>query len=213
VPEGLARQYRGRVVIGPFHRVDPEEVRALERELGRALPPAYRSFVDVANGGTLPYSIRVPPEPQGEPTDFSDLYRLGRDEKGEYGFGTLLGEYRSLPRRWLAEHLPVATLLPIARGSGGDQLLLDLSPERYGQVVGVVEGLPAWTGLHTLDMGGVLADDFDAYLGALFIDPADAADVWSDSTNQDPASPWRRVAEEWLEIGLPGWRSEPWAAR
>jgi hypothetical protein len=154
----------------------------------------------------------VPPGPQGEPVSFSDLYRLGRDEYGEYGSRTLLGEYRFLPQSWLAEHLTVATLLPIARGSG-DKLLLDLSPDRYGQVVGVVEGLPAWTGLHTQDMAGVLADDFDAYLDSLFIEPDDGAYVWSDCAHRDPADPWRRVTEQWLDAGLPGWRSEPWAAR
>jgi hypothetical protein len=58
-------------------------------------------------------------------------------------------------------------------------------------------------------MAGVLADDFDAYLDGLFIDPADAADVWSDSAIQDPAGPRRRVVEQWLDLGLPGWRSQP----
>jgi hypothetical protein len=214
VPEELARQYRSRVIIGPFTPVDPAEISVLEDELGQAIPPAYRSFLEVANGGTLPYSVRVPPGPQGEPVSFSDLYRLGCDEDGEYGFGTLLGEYRFLPQTELAEHLPAASLLPIARTGGEDDtLFLDLAPDRYSQVVGFISGLPAWTRLRTRDMAGVLAADFDAYLDGLFIDPADAADVWSDSASQDPTSPWRRVTEHWLDLGLPGWRSEPWAAQ
>jgi hypothetical protein len=127
----------------------------LERELGRAIPPAYRRFIEVANGGSLPYSVRVPPGPQGEPTNFSDLYRLGRDRDGGYGFGSLLGEYRFLPETELAEHLPVATLLPVARTGGEDDtLFLDLAPDRYGQVDGFVSGLPAWTGLHPGHGGG-----------------------------------------------------------
>jgi hypothetical protein len=118
VGEELARQYRGLVIFGPFEPVDPQEISALEREVGQTIPLAYRAFLDVANGGTLPYSVRVPPGPQGEPISFSDLYRLGRDRHGEYGWETLLGEYRRLPQSWLAGHLPVATLLPVARTGG-----------------------------------------------------------------------------------------------
>jgi hypothetical protein len=221
VPEEFAREYRGRVVVGPFIPVDPAGVRALEDETGRAIPPAYRRFIEVANGGSLPYSVCVPPGsvcvppgPKSEPVSYSDLYRLGRDEEGGYGLGTLLGQYRWLPQTVLAEHLPVATLLPIARTGGEDDtLFLDLAPDRYGQVVGFLSGLPAWTGLRTHNMAGVLADDFDAYLDSLFIDPTDAADIWSDYAHQDPADQWRRVTEQWLDLGLPGWRSEPWAAR
>jgi hypothetical protein len=212
VPEVLARQYRGLVIFGPFGPVHPEEISALESEIGQAIPPAYRSFLEVANGGTLEYSIRVPPGPKGEPIGFSNLHLLGRDQHGEYGWETLLGEYRRLPGSWLAQHLPVATLLPIARTGGDDQVFLDLAPDRYGQVLGVVHGLPEWTGLRTRNLSGVLADDFDAYLDGLFIDPDVAEDVWSDHAGQDPADPWRRVVEQWLDVGLPGWRSRPWAA-
>jgi hypothetical protein len=39
VPEELARQYRGLVIFGPFSPVHPEEISALEREIGQAIPP------------------------------------------------------------------------------------------------------------------------------------------------------------------------------
>jgi SMI1/KNR4 family protein SUKH-1 len=212
MPEDLARQYRGRIIFGPFAPMDPKEIGALEGELGQPIPSAYRSFLEVANGGALAYSARVPPGPVGEPISFCDLYRLGRDEHGEYGWGTLLGEYRQLPHSWLAEHLPVATLLPIARTGGEDDtLFLDLTPDRCGQVVGFVSGLPAWTGRRPRNLWSVLAEDFDAYLDGLFIDLDDAEDEWSDAAGLDPADPWRRVTEQWLDLGLPGWRSEPWA--
>src|ERR671911_624970 len=94
VGEELARQYRGLVIFGPFEPVDPQEISALERVIGQAIPPAYRAFLDVANGGTLPYSVRVPPGPQSEPISFSDLYRLGRDRHGEFGRGSLRAGYR-----------------------------------------------------------------------------------------------------------------------
>ena len=213
MPEELARQYRGRIIFGPFTPVHPVEISALEGEIRQPIPSAYRSFLEVANGGALQYSVRVPPGSEGEPISFCDLYRLGRDKQGAYGWGTLLGEYRWLPHSWLAGHLPVATLLPIACTSGGDQLFLDLAPDRYGQVVGVLHDLPEWTGLHTRNLWGVLAADFDAYLDGLFIEPQVAEDVWSDHAHQDPADPRRRVVEQWLDDGLPGWRSMPWAAR
>jgi hypothetical protein len=85
-----------------------------------------------------------------------------------------------------------------------DTLFLDLTSDRYGQVVGFISGLPGWTGLHTRNMSGVLADDFDAYLNGLFIDPDLAEDLWSDHAHQDPADPWRRMIEQWLDDG-PAW--------
>lgn len=81
--EELAREYRGLVVFGPFEPVDPPEISALQSEIGQAIPPAYRAFLEVANGGTLPYSVRVPSGPRGELISFSELYRLGRDRHGE----------------------------------------------------------------------------------------------------------------------------------
>jgi hypothetical protein len=193
--------------------VRPKEVSALEGEIGQPIPPAYRRFLEVANGGTLEYSVRVPPGPDGEPISFCNLYRLGRVEHGDYGWGSLLGEYRQLPYSWLAGQLPVTTLLPIACTGGGDQLFLDLAPDRYGQVVGVVHGLPEWTGRRPRNLWGVVAADFDTYLDGLFIEPQVAEDVWSDHAHQDPADPGRRVVEQWLDNGLPGWRSVPWAVR
>jgi hypothetical protein len=128
VPGELARAYRGRIIFGPFAPVHPEEVSAPEGEIGQPIPPAYRSFLEVANGGVLEYSVRVPPGPDGEPISFCNLYRLGRVEFGDYGWGTLLGEYQQLPHSSLAEQLPVTTLLPIACTGGGDQLFVDLAP-------------------------------------------------------------------------------------
>lgn len=213
MPEEFARQYRGLIIFGPFAPVDPEEISVLEREIGQTIPRAYRSFLEVANGGTLEYSTRVPPGAEGEPVSFSDLHRLGPDQHGVYGWGTLVGEYQELPHSWLAQHLSVATLLPIARTGGDDQLLLDLAPGRHGRVLGVVHGLPEWTGLGTRDRWDVLADDFGAYLDGLFIDPDVAKELWSDTAGQDPADPGRRAVEQWLDSGLPGWRREPWAVR
>jgi hypothetical protein len=101
----------------------------------------------------------------------------------------------------------------VARTGGSDLVYVDLAPDRYGQVLGFVHGLPGWTGLVTSDMSGVLADDFDAYLDGLFIEPQVAEDVWSDHAQQDLAEPRRRLVEQWLDDGLPGWRGMLWAVR
>ncbi|MFI6882857.1 hypothetical protein [Streptosporangium canum] len=46
----------------------------------------------MADGGQFHYDIRVPPIDDGEVIGFHDLYTVGRDDQGEYGWGTLLGE-------------------------------------------------------------------------------------------------------------------------
>jgi hypothetical protein len=91
------------VVFGPFRTFDAGEAEALEREVGRPVPPAYRRFLETAGGGSFDYGTDVPPGSGGEILSFDELYRLGRDDDGEYGFGTLLGEYRHQPERWFAK--------------------------------------------------------------------------------------------------------------
>jgi hypothetical protein len=54
-----------------------------------------------------------------------------------------------------------------------------------------------------------VADDFDAYLDSLVIDPELAADTWADVADSDFTDPWRRTVEEWPDKDLPGWRLEP----
>lgn len=51
---------------------------------------------------------------------FDDLYQLGRDDDGEYGRGTLLGEYLRSRDGWLAHEVSLTGLLPIARNGGND---------------------------------------------------------------------------------------------
>ncbi|MEV4976671.1 SMI1/KNR4 family protein [Streptomyces scopuliridis] len=208
--EELSRWYRGRLVGGRFRPFDPGECGALEREIGLSLPPAYRSFLEAAGGEKLDYSVRLPacePEPVQR---FDDLYRLGRDDAGEYGWGTLLGEYRRSRDRRLAENVPVTGLLPIARNGGSDTLFLDLNPATHGQLHAFVHAvpIPGYLGNHVFTK---VAEDFDAYLDSLFIDPDMAEDAWADVAECDPSDPWRRTIEEWLDMELPGWRTEAWA--
>ncbi|MFB6780488.1 SMI1/KNR4 family protein [Streptomyces sp. NPDC056352] len=209
-PKELSRWYRGRLVGGPFRPFDQDEFDALERAVGLALPTAYRSFLEVAGGGSLAYSVHLSacePEPlQG----FDDLYQLGRDDAGEYGWGTLLGEYRRSRDGWLAENVPLTGLLPIARNGGSDTLFLDLNPATHGQLHAFVHAIawPGYLGSHAFTK---VADNFDAYLDSLFIDPDMSEDAWADVADSDPSDPWRRTVEEWLDKELPCWRAEAWA--
>ncbi|MFD8533036.1 SMI1/KNR4 family protein [Streptosporangium canum] len=91
----------------------------------------------------------------------------------------MLGEYRHQANGWLAERLPLETMLPVARDGGGDILFLDLAPATYGQVVGYVHGLPEWTGQRGEATVAVLAVDFAAYLDKVFIAPDTAEMNWA----------------------------------
>lgn len=192
------RRYRDLVVSGPFRAVEPAEVGALERELGRPLPAAYRAFLEVANGGQLDYAIRVPNEPDGEVTCYSDLYALGCGDDGKYGYGTLLGEYRAARDWWLASEVNLEGWLPIARTGGDDDtLFLDLRPGTYGRVIAHLSGIP-WPGYNHDNQLATVADSFDAYLQSLFIESEYAADVLADIADLRSDDPERLAVEAWL---------------
>ncbi|MFE7394564.1 hypothetical protein [Streptomyces sp. NPDC057582] len=135
---------------------------------------------------------------------------MGRDDVGEYGWGTLLGEYRRSRDGWLAENVSLTGLLPIARNGGSDTLFLDLNPATHGQLHAFVHAI-AWPGYLGNHVFTKVADNFDAYLDSLFIDPDMAEDAWADVADSDPSDPWRRTVEEWLDKELPGWRAQAWA--
>lgn len=122
VSEELSRWYRGRLVVGPFRPFDVCELEELEREIGLPLPSSYRSFLEAGGGEGLTYSVCLPACEPERVQSFDDLYQLGRDGDGEYGWGTLLGEYRRSRDGWLADEVSLAGLLPIARNGGSDTL-------------------------------------------------------------------------------------------
>ncbi|WP_020579867.1 SMI1/KNR4 family protein [Actinopolymorpha alba] len=210
--DDLVRHYRGRAIFGPFAPVEAGELVALEAEIGQPLPSDYRALLEVANGGTLQYSIRLPHSAGGEPIGFDDIYHVGRDQHGEYGYSTLLGEYRRRRECWWAETVSTDNLLPIARDGGGDILYLDLGTQAPGQLVAFVHGLPEWTGLTQHDVFTVVAPSIDSYLDALFIEEGIAQLTWEDVEDTSPSDRWRRVVEDWLDAGLTDWRTRPWAA-
>ena len=200
------------MVLGPFRPFEAAEAETLEREIGLSLPAAYRRFLEAAGGSHFEYAIDIPAgEPDSEILGFNELYQLGRGGEGDYGYGTLLGEYRNNSSWWLAAEVSLDGLLPIARNGGSDTLFLDLNPATHGHVHAFVHGLPGWAGRRQRGLFTKVADDFDAYLDSLFIDPDMAELTWDDVAAADPADPWRRIVEAWLDNGLPGWRDETWA--
>ncbi|MGW5688540.1 SMI1/KNR4 family protein [Nonomuraea sp. NPDC003754] len=200
------------MVFGPFRPCEVAEVELLEQEIGLSLPEAYRRFLEAAGGSQLEYALDFPvDEPDSEVLGFAELYQLGRDEDGDYGHGTLLGEYRNTSNWWPAPEIPLHGLLPIARNGGSDTLFLDLNPATHGQIDAFVHGLPGWTGRRQRGLFAKVADDFDAYLDSLRIDPDMAESTWGDVADADPADPWRRTVEAWLDNGLPDWRGQAWA--
>ncbi|MEU3838419.1 SMI1/KNR4 family protein [Streptomyces sp. NPDC028635] len=209
--EELSRWYRGRLVVGPFTPFEISEVERLEREIGLPLPRSYRSFLEAAGGGNLTYSVRLSacdPEPL---QSFDGLYQLGRDSDGGYGWNTLLGEYRRSREGWFAREVSLAGHLPIARNGGGDTLFLDLNPATHGRLHAFVHGI-LHPGYLSKGVFTKVADDFDAYLDSLVVDPDLAEDTWAEVVDTDSTDPWRRAVEECLDKELPGWRAEPWAA-
>ncbi|MFE2095287.1 SMI1/KNR4 family protein [Streptomyces sp. NPDC059460] len=208
--EELSRWYRGRLVVGPFRPFRAGELEDLEREMGLPVPSSYRSFLEESGGGSLPYSVHVPESEPELLQSFDDLYQPGRDDKGEYGWGTLLGEYRRSRDGWLAKEISLVGLLPIARNGGSDTLFLDLNPATHGQLHAFVQGIPH-PGYLSKGVFTKVADDFDTYLDSLVVDPDLAEDTWADVADSDSTAPWRRTVEEWLDKELPGWRAKPWA--
>lgn len=81
---------------------------------------------------------------------------------------------------------------------------LDLTPEGNGRVVAYVEGLPGWAGKRTESAFIEIAASFDDYVSKLRIDIEAVVDQL-----QNYAKELSHIVatEEWLDIGLEGWRS------
>lgn len=205
------RVYRDKVIFGPFSDPDPDELAELETVVRVRLPTPYRAFLQVANGGRLDYHVRLPAEAGREVIPFWHLYRLGAGDPAKKGFGTLPGEYGNRNSLWISEFASLERMLPIADDSSSNLLCLDLDPKTWGRVVAFIYGLPAWTGLTQHDVGAVVGDDFDAYLDGLFIAEDDARYKWVSAQHPTVSAQRRDAVRLWLDLGLPGWRTRPWA--
>ena len=173
---------------------------AIEQLLGARLPAPFREFLQVANGGYLEYVIDVPTgDGKSEELSFCSIFSA---EDGDFCDETFVGEIRSA-REY--QKIPPG-VLPFARDGGGSAAYLDLSPEGGGRVVAFVEGLPEWTGLRTESAVVELASSFDEYVSKLRIDRGAVIDhLLHGAQNIEHVG----ATEEWLDIGIPGWRSDP----
>ncbi|MGI4789400.1 MAG: SMI1/KNR4 family protein [Janthinobacterium lividum] len=181
--------------------VDVDEIAAIEAELGAVLPSSFLDFLNAASGGTVEYSVRIPPTSEGDEMMFCDIFHAGRDRQGEHGDGTLVGEIRG-HRRFLG--LPPG-VLPFARDGGDSTVYLDLTKEGAGRVIAWVHGMPAWTG-HRLDDGWVtVASNFDEYVSLLQLDEADAVSLLEEALKRNNPQQ-TDASRQFLDLALTGWR-------
>lgn len=175
------------------------QLRAIEDELGAKLPPSFREYLNAANGGYLEYVIDVPTGTgQVESLSFCSLFSA---DVGTFCDETFIGEIRSgreytkIPKE----------VLPFARDGGGSIVYLDLTPQGNGRVVAFVEGLPAWAGKRTESAFIEIASSFDDYVNKLRVDIETVIDHLENDASELSHI---MATEEWLDIGLPTWRSE-----
>src|SRR5262245_10411776 len=176
------------------------QLAAIEALLGAVLPASFVDFLRVANGGYIEYVIDVPmADGRTEPLSFCGIFSA---DEGGFCDETFVGEIRS--GREYAK-IPEG-VLPFARDGGGSIAYLDLSPDGNGRVVAFVQGLPEWTGLRTESGFIELAPSFDDYVSKLRVDRGTVVDhLVHDATEVSHVD----ATEEWLDIGLPGWREDP----
>ena len=176
------------------------QLAAIEGLLDAALPATFREFLEVANGGYLEYVIDVPVgDGRSEELSFCGIFSA---EDGDFCDETFVGEIRSA-REY--QKVP-AGVLPFARDGGGSVVYLDLSAQGRGRVVAFVEGLPEWAGLRTESAFVELASSFDEYVSKLRIDRGAVIDhLVHDARSVEHVD----ATEEWLDIGMPSWRSDP----
>lgn len=198
--------YRHIVIEGTKGPPEAAEVEAIEQELGAALPLSFRQFLEVANGSTLEYSVRVSPTPDGEELLFGQLFQAGKDSNGEYGSGTLIGEARN-HRSFIG--IPKA-VLPFARDGGDSTVYLDLTESGRGRVVAFVFGLPAWTGLRQEDALVEVARNFDEYLSRLYFDEDFLEETFGllEKAISDRDEERVRANREYLDLAVPDWREQ-----
>ena len=140
-----------------------EDVARAEAELGVALPPAYRRFLLEHNGG------------RPSPADFKITWR-GQPFSPGWRVSTV-GDFHAIydgkavnllvDAREYKDRLP-AGVLPVAEDPGGNLIVIGTTGDALGKIffwVHELEGDFDETDAANL---GFVADDFDAFLAALF---------------------------------------------
>ncbi len=146
----------------------------------------------------MEYVIDVPTGTgQVEGLSFCGLFSA---DIGTFCDETFIGEIRSG-----REYAKITKgVLPFARDGGGSVVYLDLTPQGNGRVVAFVEGLPGWAGKRTESTFIEVASSFDEYVNKLRVDIEAVIDhLENDATELSHVM----ATEEWLDIGLPNWRT------
>lgn len=191
----LYARFRHLAIDRPRPPASDDELRAVEGALGAALPASFREFLRAAGGGAVEYVIDVPTSRGGtEPMTFGSIFSAHASDAEN-----LLGEISSA--RAVTEVPP--GVLPFARDGGGSVVYLDLSPEGRGRVVAFLDAKPAWTGRERASGFVELATSFDAYVEKLRIDREYVLELLESEVS---APSHVDATEEWLDIGMPGWR-------
>lgn len=175
------------------------EIKRLESEVGATLPDDFRRFLDVANGGELAdYSILVTHSGGDELMGFSSVYAT-RPAPGRITFERALRNERA------RKNIPEG-VLPIAYDAGDSILFMDLSGDAGGRIVAFVHELPDWTGRGRSDAYVEVAPSFGEYVDQLQIETQYAQEsidrAWSGSDTSAAVA-----VAEWLDIGMPDWRT------
>jgi hypothetical protein len=181
--------------LGPFLS---EELAKVEQELGPALPKGFTDFLRAAHGGRMDYSF----EAEGEEISIGRIFLVGPDNRGQYGFGTLLGELR--------EHQSMGIppqVLPFAQGGGDVRFYLDLTPEGGGSVVIYLKELPEWTGRTQESAFVQIAPSFDAFLDSLRLDESEYIDTLRTALASGTTE-WITESLEHLDLLVPQWRKK-----
>lgn len=139
-----------------------EEIKEIEEYLGAKLPQDFLDFLNVANGGYINYSIDI----DGEPISFCSIHRTGKNQNGEYGYGTFIGEM--LFDRENVISIPEKVLPFALDGGNSSGVYLDLTPEGNGRIVAFVHGLPEWTVRERQDKFVEIAPSFSKYVELLY---------------------------------------------
>ena len=160
--------------------------------LGTRLPDSFREFLRVAHGGYIEYDVDVPLEGgRAEVMSFCQVFDLN--------------ELQEEIQRWQElSHIPKA-VLPFARSGGGSAVFLDVSKDRHGVVVALVEGMPAWTGLRPESAFIKVASSFDEYVDKLHINRKNLLEVLAIEASKRTHL---NATKEFLDIALPKWRDD-----
>lgn len=190
-------RYREIVITDALPLPPDAEVTAVEQELGVDFPASFKEFLIASHGGHLAYSFDA-----GEETCLlGNVFRLGLDNRGEYGYGTVLGELRELRDVF---SLP-KEVLPFAVCGGDINLFLDLTEEGQGRIVAFLEGLPEWAGSREESEFVEVASSFEDFLISLRLDEEEIMEDLQSAIEKKNRE-WHETNIEYLNFCLPEWK-------